>query len=68
MSPDPDAFLRVALARPEDFDDTAFLPLSPADAERQRTQAEAVGRTLTQAQLGRVLDELYHPILRRPLP
>ena len=56
---DTDALLDVALIRHGEGDDIAFLPLEPAEAERQRADMNRVGKPPTQAQLDRILDEMY---------
>lgn len=44
------------------FLDTAFLPLSAEDAERQRTRYEAVAKPPTQAQLDAHFEQMRHTL------
>lgn len=43
----------------------AFLPPSPAEAERQRADMNRVAGPLTQAQLDAALEAMYRPVIRR---
>lgn len=64
---DTDALLDAALACAPWDDDTAFLPLDPAEAER-RADMNRVGRTITQAQLDKALNEMYPTTFRWRMP
>lgn len=49
-------------------EDTAFLPLSPAEAERQRADMNRVAEPPTQAQLDKFLNEMYPSTFRWRMP
>lgn len=61
---DTDRLLDIALIRDAWGDDVAFLPLDPAEAERQHADMNRAGGPPTQAQLDKALNDMYPTTFR----